>query len=329
MAGLNGYSQISGGDIVITTLDRLAGAIGSLKWNGKEFISATSTGDDLQGAVFYGPGGDHNPTEAGTFGDLAGPTSSSVLLAISAVDNVLTTQIRMAYFVPVDGVILTNDIMAKTVRIGFLGYNNIVEFLSTFSFPELHAGGSVIEGPTGYMLAEFSKVWTYNPATGTLTPVSGSANQSLPVIISTVDEANAMGIFSPEASLYGYFDVPSLYPNVMSKWNAIFFTPEAAGNYSFRSYIAVGSLATVQSLMTLLYNYFRPAPPPFSGAYMVNGQSLDDIFMARVSSPIANTGFTRGGVDLAQLYEGGDDGATETHFKVGGSDLNRLFRKKT
>jgi len=299
-----------------------------LKWNGKEFISVTSTGDDLQGAVFYGPGGDHNPTEAGTWADGVGPTSSSVLLAISAVGNVLTTRIQMAYFVPVDGVILTNDIMAKTVRIGFLGYDNIVEFLSTFSFPELHAGGSVIEGPTGYMLAEFSNVWTYNPATEELTPVSGSANQGLPVIISTVDNANAMGIFSPDASLYGYFDVASLYPNVMSKWNAIFFTPEAAGTYSFRSYIIVGALESVKTSMTLLYNYFYPVPPT-GFLYSVNGVSLDDILKTRVSAPIADTGFTRGGVDLAQFYEGGDDGATETHFKVGGSDLNNMFRKKT
>ena len=58
-------------EIVITTTNRLAGAIHSLTWNGKEFIDSTDHGRQLQSASNFDCGKDlvaetFNPTEAGS-----------------------------------------------------------------------------------------------------------------------------------------------------------------------------------------------------------------------------------------------------------------------
>src|SRR5947209_10853729 len=72
-------------EIVITTTSRLAGAIHSLTWNGKEFIDSADHGRQLQSASsFADKAGRHNaetynPTEAGSRKDGAGPGSSSRL----------------------------------------------------------------------------------------------------------------------------------------------------------------------------------------------------------------------------------------------------------
>src|SRR5262245_65171318 len=91
-------------DIVITTTSRVAGAIHSLTWNGKEFIDSTDHGRQLQSACAFHSGDKkdfcaecYNPTEAGSRKDGAGPKSSSKLLAIDAHGRELTTKTQMAF----------------------------------------------------------------------------------------------------------------------------------------------------------------------------------------------------------------------------------------
>ncbi len=76
-------------EIVITTTARLAGAIHSLTWNGKEFIDSADHGRQLQSAANFDAGQPFvsetfNPTEAGSRRDSAGPTSSSKLRSLTA-----------------------------------------------------------------------------------------------------------------------------------------------------------------------------------------------------------------------------------------------------
>ncbi|MGL6096949.1 MAG: hypothetical protein ACRC7O_14280, partial [Fimbriiglobus sp.] len=92
-------------DIVITTTARLAGAIHSLKWNGKEFIDSADHGRQLQSACSFDCGGPgrfwaeaYNPTEAGARRDGAGKKSSSVPLAVQAGKNRLDTTVKMAFW---------------------------------------------------------------------------------------------------------------------------------------------------------------------------------------------------------------------------------------
>ena len=69
-------------EIVITTTSRLAGAIHSLTWNGKEFIDSFDHGRQLQSASNFDAGtpitGEtFNPTEAGSRDDGAGPSQQA------------------------------------------------------------------------------------------------------------------------------------------------------------------------------------------------------------------------------------------------------------
>ncbi len=90
-------------DIVVTTTARLAGAIHSLTWNGKEFIDSTDHGRQLQSAASFDNDREHgaetfNPTEAGSRDDGAGDHSSSKLLRLRAEGSELETTMRMAFW---------------------------------------------------------------------------------------------------------------------------------------------------------------------------------------------------------------------------------------
>src|SRR5579872_3822919 len=78
-SGIRGRAGAS--DIVITTTERLAGAIHSLTWNGKEFIDSFDHGRQLQSAANFDCDGaffpeTFNPTEAGSRADGTGQSSS-------------------------------------------------------------------------------------------------------------------------------------------------------------------------------------------------------------------------------------------------------------
>ena len=105
-------------EIVITTTTRLAGAIHSLRWNGKEFIDSTDHGRQLQSAASFDNDRDHNgetfnPTEAGSRDDGAGDRSSSQLLRLHAEGSELETTTRMAFWLAPgeksDGQLARND----------------------------------------------------------------------------------------------------------------------------------------------------------------------------------------------------------------------------
>src|SRR4051794_16522503 len=94
--------KVGDGEIVITTTSRLAGAIHSLKWAGKEFIDSHDHGRQLQSASNFDCGKKFipetfNPTEAGSRRDGVGPRSTSKLLKISANGNELVTKTQMAF----------------------------------------------------------------------------------------------------------------------------------------------------------------------------------------------------------------------------------------
>src|SRR5262245_47891504 len=98
-----GNQQFSNAGIVVTTTSRLAGAVHSITWRGREFIDSTDHGRQMQSAASFdntpeaGPE-TFNPTEAGSRLDGAGPRSTSQLLAITRVGSNLETRTRMAFW---------------------------------------------------------------------------------------------------------------------------------------------------------------------------------------------------------------------------------------
>ncbi|MFM7927773.1 MAG: hypothetical protein ACKO9Q_08665, partial [Pirellula sp.] len=97
--------QVEGVPLTITTTSRLAGAVHSIRWKGKEFIDSADHGRQLQSACSFDAMSDepfwaerYNPTEAGSRRDGAGDRSTSRLLGIEADDKLLRTSTQMAYW---------------------------------------------------------------------------------------------------------------------------------------------------------------------------------------------------------------------------------------
>jgi hypothetical protein len=258
-------------DIVVTTTARLAGAIHSLTWNGREFIDSVDHGRQLQSACSFG-GPDpnvfwaeaYNPTEAGSRRDGAGPTSTSQLLEITGLaPNRLRTRTRMAYwlapgefsdrYLALNKKLVSDVELLKDVTIGLPDYPHALEHRITFRVgpTERHAFAQ-FEALTGYMPPGFSTFQTLDPATGKVAAISyGPGEQPKPLIFSTPDGLWAMGAWCPTPGA-GYGRWNFLGQNVV-KWNVVYRKRNPAGvppgDYSYRVYVAVGSVANVQQTL--------------------------------------------------------------------------------
>jgi len=258
--------------ITIITTGYNAGAIASLTWRDKEFISDYDHGRQLQSASsFDGLGEAFNPTEAGANESVDGLNpnpSSSELQGCWSTSDTLATQTKMAFWKPVDGQEVSNHILNKQVTIGAHGLDHVIEYLVQYTLPsdESHSHG-VFEVLTGYMQPDFSSFWTYDPASGVLSALSAepAGEQSLPVIFSTSDGSHAMGVYSPDflpqaewQSLgYGRFSfLNNPAGSACTKWNTVWRTndPAIGGVYNFKTYVIVGSLENVQVSMNQLYD---------------------------------------------------------------------------
>ncbi len=251
---LQGDAQISGAGIVIKTTTRLAGAIDSLTWGGKEFIDSFDHGRQLQTACAFGDGKPgfnaetYNPTEAGSRHDGRGGTSTSELLGLKAEGDVLESRTRMAFWLrpgeKSEGQLARNTaalsdvVLTKKVKIA----GSVLEYTVTFTVPEAHAYGQY-EALTGYMPPEFSRFLVLDQ--GETKPLSdGPGEQAHPVILSTESGSHAMGIWSPEPSPgYGRWRFRA---EKVVKWNCVFRERDVKpGDKTFRCFVAVGTLADV------------------------------------------------------------------------------------
>lgn len=255
---LQGDAQISGAGIVIKTTTRLAGAIDSLTWGGKEFIDSFDHGRQLQSACAFGDGKPgfnaetYNPTEAGSRHDGRGGTSTSELLRLKAEGDVLESRTRMAFWLrpgeTSEGQLARNTaalsdvLLTKRVKIA----GNTLEVTATFSVPEAHPYGQY-EALTGYMPAEFSRFLVLEK--GEARPLSdGPGEQPLPVILSTESGSHAMGIWSPDPKPgYGRWRFAA---EKVVKWNCVFRERDVKpGDRTFRCVVAVGTLADVTAAL--------------------------------------------------------------------------------
>jgi hypothetical protein len=275
-----------GSEIVITTTSRLAGAIHSLTWGGREFIDSLDHGRQLQSASNLDVDGKllnecFNPTEAGCERDMAGPTSSSRLLYLSARDRELVTVTQMAFWLrpgqasggnpALNTTVLSNHLLEKHVRIGVGEFEHAVRHAITFTLPadERHERAT-FEILTGYMPPEFSTFLGLRPD-GTLEELGpGPGEQLLPVILATADGEHAMGCWSPATSrttgrppTYGRFSFPD---QKVVKWNCVVREAEkaglAAGAHPYLVYSAVGTREQVRKTLVALREGNGPEAKP-------------------------------------------------------------------
>lgn len=274
-----------GSEVVIRTTTRLAGAIDSLTWNGREFIDSFDHGRQLQSACSFdcarpGPfwAECYNPTEAGSRRDGAGPTSTSRLLMLRADANELRTLVQPAFWLApgeesadrpaLNESALSDHRIAKRVRIGYGEMTNVVEYEVTFTLPpdERHHFGQ-FEAVTGYMPAEFGSFYRYEATNGELLPLSdGPGEQADPVVLATPNGSHAMGVYSPaqpspgfEKVGYGRFRFPN---DRVTKWNCVFRERNTSGLPSgdrrYRMFVVVGALTDVRRTMQALHREFAP-----------------------------------------------------------------------
>lgn len=285
----SGDAQLSapfgGLEIVIKTTTRLAGAIDSLTWRGKEFIDSHDHGRQLQSAsAFYdgGPDGQSegfNPTEAGSSADHKGPTSTSKLLSIKAKakDNVLKTRTQMAFWLQPgqksawgtsrNTTILSDHILEKTVTIGAMGMPNVIKYETTFIVPDNERHNRArFETVTGYMPAGFSVFHRLDRATGELKLLPDGPKEQLdPIVVSTPDGKHAMGIITPVLGApftgpqYGWCHY---MPENVCKWNSVYRIENKdgikTGPYRYLSYIPIGTREMVRTALVDLDKQLNP-----------------------------------------------------------------------
>ncbi|MEI8380832.1 MAG: hypothetical protein WCJ09_11930 [Planctomycetota bacterium] len=267
-----------GSEIVIKTTSRLAGAIDSLRWNGKEFIDSTDHGRQLQSATSFDAGSTFtvetfNPTEAGSVDDGAGAKSSSRLLHLIAKENYLQTTSQMAFWLSPTGnsggkpaknsTVLSDHLVTKRVRIGVGKLSNVLAYDVSFNLPvgEKHHYAQ-FEALTGYMPAEFSKFWKFNPESMALEPLDdGPGEQPFPVVLATESGSHAMGIIARDPTPRGmtgpgYGRFRFRHEKVV-KWNCVCRLRDdqngiPATDYLFRQYVIVGDLDSVTSSLTAI-----------------------------------------------------------------------------
>ncbi len=260
-------------EIVITTRARVSGAIHSLTWGGKEFVDSYDHGRQIQSASNFDCGGDFipevfNPTEAGSSADGTGDKSSSKLLRLHSSGSELRTTTQMAFWLAPgeksqgnparNEKVLSDHQISKRVRIGVEGLPHAIEYEVEFDVPrdEGHIYAQ-FEALTGYMPPEFSRFWTFEPASGELKALDdGPGEQPMPVVFATPSGSHAMGIYSPKDSPgYGRFRFKD---EKVNKWNCVYRIRNrkgiVPGRYVYQMYVAVGTRDDVTKTLRSLAN---------------------------------------------------------------------------
>lgn len=268
--------QVEGDPLTITTTSRLAGAVHSIRWKGKEFIDSADHGRQLQSACSFDAMSDepfwaerYNPTEAGSRRDGAGDRSTSRLLGIEADDKLLRTSTQMAYWLNPgersEGRLALNEtacsdhILHKRIELGAYGDPHIIRVDNTFEWPQRQKHRfAQFEVLTGYMPSEFSDFWKVSSQDGRLLRLDdGPGEQPDPVILATPGGEFAMGAIAVGHSDwivskpgYGRFRFKA---ERVVKWNVVFRHRELPGlsnrKASFRVLVIVGSRDLVARLI--------------------------------------------------------------------------------
>ncbi|MDH3583825.1 MAG: hypothetical protein OER86_06385 [Phycisphaerae bacterium] len=275
-------------DIVITTTRRLAGAIDSLTWNGKQFIDSQDHGRQLQSAASFDFASADpfwaerfNPTEAGSRLDGAGEKSSSKVLRLRAEGSELRSTTQMAFWLSPgeesfgrpahNKTVLSRHHLTRRVRIGYRDLSNVIQYDVTFSVPEgKRHNYAQFEALTGYMPPEFGKFYQFLPNSGKLTELdSGPGEQAFPVVFANDAGTHAMGVYSPDQPSPGYehagYGRFRFKQEKVVKWNCVFRVRQAKGiapgDYRFRLFVAVGTREDVRRSLVALTSDPLPAPP--------------------------------------------------------------------
>jgi hypothetical protein len=284
--------RISNAVMVVSISARDAGAVCSLVYDGQEFVNDHDHGRQLQVAWFYNDLDEaYNPTEAGADKDGVGPRSTSQLVSVQVDGNILQTVNHPAHWrhtsLPEkhrkNTALVSKDTLTKTLALGYKGDPHVLVFDTTVAIsPELTGppmNSIRIEAPTLYSHPHLSRHQLFDLASGELKEVPSRAkhydqlnevirqvtrHDAVP-ILSSRDGRHAVAFFTPKREqFWSYFtwDSPSKDPaNACGKMTAFFKHAVAAGqSHSYRTFIVVGDLATVQASLRKLVTHATETP---------------------------------------------------------------------
>jgi hypothetical protein len=285
--------RISNEVMVVSISARDAGAVCSLVYDGQEFVNDHDHGRQLQVAWFYNDLGEaYNPTEAGADKDGVGPRSTSQLVSVQADGHILQTVNHPAHWrhtsLPEEHrkntALVSKDTLTKKLTLGFNGDPHVLVFDTTVAIsPELTGppmNSMRIEAPTLYSHPHLGRHQLFDLASGELKEVPSRAlnfdqmnevirhvtRHDVAPILSSRDGRHAVAFFTPQRGnfwAYCTHDVPSKDPtNACGKMTAFFKHAVAAGqSHSYRTFIVVGDLATVQASLRKLATHGTETPP--------------------------------------------------------------------
>lgn len=265
-------------EIIVVTTSRLAGAVHSITWNGKEFIDSLDHGRQLQSACAFDCGKKpfwaecYNPTEAGSRKDHTGKTSSSNLLEFKSAEASLESRNRMAFWLnpgekssgrpALNDTPLSDHILSKKLTLNYRGLAHAMEYDATFTIPKgEHHTLAQFEAVTGYMPPGFSSFHTFDVRTHELASLSdGPGEQAKPVILSTPDGSHAMGVLAigetPKGASGPSYGRWKFTAEKVVKWNCVYRVKAEdgvpPGDYRFRMAVVVGSRENVRVTMVQL-----------------------------------------------------------------------------
>lgn len=252
-------------DVVrITSCDWSSGAICSMTWRGKEFIDKKDHGRLLQSASSFNDLGEgYNPTEGGSSmyddGFYPQPSKSSKLLYRRAVNNYLLTDSRMGFWNPVNNSLVSDHYLTKEVRIGALGYSNVIEYKTNFDIQDysrpLYKGQ--FEVLTAYMPSEFSQFYTVSKSGNVaILPVQPVGEQTEPIMFATSSGSHALGIYMPglPQPTYPFAGYGRWQFGDCVKFNAVMRFANPSGNYRFTTYLVIGTQQEVTATLIALQN---------------------------------------------------------------------------
>lgn len=243
--------SIQGKPLLIHELTTQAGAIGSITWDGVEFIDRSQHGASLQSASSYdGLGERLNPTEAGSSWDGPADSPSTSLLVYSASNlTSMSTTVNAALWLQNHQ--LSGDLISKQVTIGYQGHPDVIEYNTQFTVMSDHTTAT-FEALTGYLPTNFNQFWFQRIGTLVLTPVPpGGATQTTQYATITADlsglHAIGMLALTPGGVMGNFGSQFFAASTANTKWNVAYYaTPAPHGVYSFKMLVIIGTLTSVK-----------------------------------------------------------------------------------
>ena len=175
-----------------------------------------------------------------------------------------------------------NQMITKRVtiapRVGGAQFRDVVEFLGDVTIADRGIQSIRFEAPTGHLTGFFTNAYVYDTARGDLIPIGNGGHQTLPPIYASADGGYAMGVYTPDLPSadewepgyqLSYYAPPAATPDAdpttpeaetTSKWTLVYKPPvNPDGVYTFRGYLVLGTLASVQATMGKLAAALPPA----------------------------------------------------------------------